>query len=193
MPRIVDKEAIKIEIMEAFARLSDERPLTAVSLREIAAEAGMSHTNVLRYFESKNSLHVATVHWASTFIFNSIETWFKANHLSDYPSRREYLDAFFTYFQTENQKGVNPRDVVMTCALGAYSPEIKAAIREEFARANRLFDACFSAEFGRPLTEDEISTIFLTFFGIYFARFNDVFPRGTACSPTLGFKCLISD
>lgn len=192
MPRIVDKEAIKLEIMEAFARLSDERPLTAISLREIAAEAGMSHTKVLRYFESRNSLHVATVHWATTFIIDSITEWFSSHRLTDYACKTDYLDAFFTHFQTGTQKGVNPRDVVMTCALGAYSPEIKAAIREEYDRLDKLLDSCLSAEFGRPLTEEELSAVSLTFFGIYFAKFNGAIPDGSFYRPARSFDSLIS-
>lgn len=191
MPRIVDKEAIKLEIMEAFARLSDERPLTAISLREIAAEAGMSHTKVLRYFENKNSLHVATVHWASSFIYDSVMNWFSCNHLADYKDKTEYLDAFFTYFQTEKQGGVNPRDVVMTCALGAYSPEIKEAIKEEFARADEVFGMRFGEEFGRQLTSDEITAITVSFFGIYFAKFNDIIPNGKVCRPLYGLDSLL--
>ncbi len=191
MPRIVDKEAIKLEIMEAFSRLSDERPLTAISLREIAAEAGMSHTKVLRYFENKNSLHVATVHWASSFIYDSINNWFSSNHLADYKGKAEYLDAFFSYFQTEKQGGVNPRDVVMTCALGAYSPEIKEAIREEFARADDVFGKYLSKEFGRPLSVEEITAVSVNFFGIYFAKFNEAIPYGSVCRPASSLESLI--
>lgn len=191
MPRIVDKEAIKLEIMKAFARLSDERPLTAISLREIAAEAGMSHTKVLRYFENKNSLHVATVHWASSFIYDNINNWFSSNHLCNYNSKAEYLDAFFSYFQTEKQGGVNPRDVVMTCALGAYSPEIKEAIREEFARADEVFGSFLGKEFGRTLTHEEISAISVSFFGIYFAKFNEAIPFGSVCKPISSFENMI--
>ena len=191
MPRIVDKEAIKLEIMKAFSRLSDERPLTAISLREIAAEAGMSHTKVLRYFKNKNSLHVATVHWASSFMYKNVTDWFSSHHLIDYPGKAEYLDAFFSYFQTEEQGGVNPRDVVMTCALGAYSPEIKDAIREEFAHANEVLGMHFGEEFGRQLTSDEITTITVGFFGIYFARFNDIIPLGSVCKPLSGFGSLL--
>lgn len=190
MPLVVDKNAIRLEIMKAFAHLSDERPLTAISLREIAAEAGMSHTKVLRYFESKTKLHVATVHWASSFIYESIASWFDSHSLADYPGKTEYLDAFFAHFQTEKQDGVNPRDVVMTCALGSYSPEIKAAVKEEFDRIGELFGKCLGRELGRALTENEISAVSVSFFGIYFARFNESLPDGAVCRPLSGFESL---
>ena len=62
MPLIVDKEKIKIEILDAYNRLSDTRPITDISLREISREASMSHSKVLRYFGDKNSLNIAAVH-----------------------------------------------------------------------------------------------------------------------------------
>ena len=43
MPLIVDKEAIREEILMAFQRCIEKKPLMNVSLRDIAAEAGMSH------------------------------------------------------------------------------------------------------------------------------------------------------
>lgn len=64
MPLIVDKEKIKMENLDAYNRLSDERPITDISLREISREAGMSHSKVLHYFGDKNSLNIVAVHRA---------------------------------------------------------------------------------------------------------------------------------
>lgn len=173
MPLIVDKEAIKLQILEAFNSLSDDRPLTDISLREIAAEAGMSHTKVLRYFSSKNSLHAASVHWASSFLCAAVDEWFSTHELSGYPSRWEYLDALFSYIAGGTMPGITPRNIVMTCSLGAYSPEIKAAVREEYAKLYQIFAARLTEAFGEELTEEEISAVFLLFNGIYFTGFNE--------------------
>ena len=43
MPLIVDKEAQRREILMAFQRCMEKKPMTKVSLRDIAAEAHMSH------------------------------------------------------------------------------------------------------------------------------------------------------
>ena len=58
MPLIVDKEAMRMEILMAFQRCIEKKPLTKVSLRDIAAEAGMSHAKLLNYFESRDDLVV---------------------------------------------------------------------------------------------------------------------------------------
>ena len=51
MPIIVDKDAMRLEILMAFQRCIEKKPMTKVSLRDIAAEAGMSHAKLLCYFE----------------------------------------------------------------------------------------------------------------------------------------------
>ena len=190
MPLIVDKEAIKLQILEAFNRLSDERPLTDISLREIAAEAGMSHTKVLRYFSSKNSLHEASVHWASSFLCAAVDAWFDCHKLSDYVSRQAFLDDFFTYIASGDLPGITPRNIVMTCSLGAYSDEIKAAVREEYEKLYQIFSVRLTEAFGPALTEEEISSVFLMFNGIYFTGFNNALFGGI--QPALGMEKLLA-
>ena len=38
MPIIVDKNAVRMEILMAFQRCIDKKPMTSISLRDIAAE-----------------------------------------------------------------------------------------------------------------------------------------------------------
>lgn len=189
MPLIVDKEAIKMDIIQALQRLSEQRPLTAISLREIAAEAGMSHSKILRYFSDKNSLLAACVHWAGGLMYEQAANWLDAHRLAAYPSKMAYLDAFFLHLQTTQSSDVSPRDVVMTCALSAYSDEIRRAAAEEFSRMDSLFCGRLSEEFGKALSREEVHTISVLFYGLYFSRFNgtisekDVFrPTAAICS-----------
>ena len=64
MPLIVDKAAVREEILMAFQRCIDKKPLMNVSLRDIAAEAGMSHPKLLNYFGSKDELILSYVRGA---------------------------------------------------------------------------------------------------------------------------------
>ena len=61
MPIIVDRDQIRRDILMAFQRCIERKPMMNVSLRDIAAEAGMSHAKLLNYFESKNDLILAYV------------------------------------------------------------------------------------------------------------------------------------
>lgn len=56
MPIIVDKDAVREEILMAFQRCIVRKPMTNISLRDIAREAGMSHPKLLNYFTDKDEI-----------------------------------------------------------------------------------------------------------------------------------------
>lgn len=58
MPKQVDHEERRRHIAEAVLRLAAERELEAVSLRDVAAEAGVSMGMVQHYFTSKDRMLV---------------------------------------------------------------------------------------------------------------------------------------
>lgn len=192
MPQIVNKDEIRLNIMDAFMRLSAERPLTAISLRDIALEAGMSHSKILRYFESKNALLVSCINWVSRMIIDDVAHWFETHRLKDYSCGQEYLDSFFEHFQAEDKTDLKPRDVVMSCALGAYSPEIKAAVKDAFSNLDELLNEKLSAEFGTAVSQEEITAVSVLFSGIYFAKFNESIPSGRICRPVSHMEKLLS-
>lgn len=56
MPKQVDHEARRIQIAEALMRLASRGGLEAVSLRDVAAEAGVSMGAVQHYFKTKDQM-----------------------------------------------------------------------------------------------------------------------------------------
>lgn len=190
MPRIVDSDAIRLQIIRAFQRLSDTRPLPAISLREIAAEAGMSHTKVLRYFENKNELYVSCVRYASDCIMEAVSAWIDSHSRSQFDSDRSFLDAFLRAILLQKDHGVKPRDVVMTCALGSYSPEVHAVIQDEFRLLREGLAEKLEVQLGRPLSPLEAYTMLILFSGVYFAGFTEVVPDDF-CSPLQGAALLL--
>ena len=83
MPLIVDKEAVRMEILMAFQRCIDSKPLTNVSLRDIAAEANMSHAKLLNYFDSKEELLVSYVRYTRDYMSQKCLAWFNEHDRSD--------------------------------------------------------------------------------------------------------------
>ncbi|MGW4483039.1 TetR/AcrR family transcriptional regulator [Amycolatopsis sp. NPDC004368] len=63
MPRRVDHEQRRREIAMAVWRIAAERGLESVSLREVAAEAGVSLRLVQYYFETKHNLLVLALRY----------------------------------------------------------------------------------------------------------------------------------
>ena len=67
MPIIVDKEKVRMDILLAFQRCIEKKPIDKVTLRDIAAEAGMSHPNVQNGIhpslrKSNRETNLATLH-----------------------------------------------------------------------------------------------------------------------------------
>lgn len=55
MPIIVDRDQIRRDILMAFQRCIERKPMMNVSLRDIAAEAGMSHAKLLNYLRAETT------------------------------------------------------------------------------------------------------------------------------------------
>lgn len=187
MPLVVNKEEIKLQILEAYERLSTQKPLTQISLREIAAEAGMSHTKVLRYFHDKNSLYIESARWASDLMVRDVREWLETHTFRDYPNEKAFLDGLFQDVRCAGSGSVSPRDVMMTCALAAYDERLKAVIQEAYLLLGEVFRAHLEAAFGRKLTEQEICAIVVLFNGVYFSAANESLlnPFGTPVLETL--------
>ncbi|MEV0385914.1 TetR/AcrR family transcriptional regulator [Nonomuraea sp. NPDC050643] len=56
MPRTVDHQARRLQIADAVHRIIDAKGMDSVSLREVAAEAGMSMGAVQYYFATKDEM-----------------------------------------------------------------------------------------------------------------------------------------
>lgn len=66
MPKKVDKDNIKMLILEAFQRCMLMKPLYKVSMRDIAKEAGISHAKIFYYFETKEELVIEYVRYVTS-------------------------------------------------------------------------------------------------------------------------------
>ena len=66
MPAIVDHDEIRMQILKALQRCIENKPFNQIPLRDIAAEAGMSHAKLLYYFKNKDELIISYVKYTST-------------------------------------------------------------------------------------------------------------------------------
>ena len=55
-------EVVKDRILKVSAKLFAENGIKAVSIRKIAAEAGINHALIIRYFGSKDNLVTEILH-----------------------------------------------------------------------------------------------------------------------------------
>lgn len=193
MPIVVDKEMIKNEIIEAFDRLSLERPLTDISLREIAIEAGMSHSKILRYFGNKNSLYEACVHWVAEKQKKSIVLWLELHKYEKDIDKIDYLNQFFEFLCGDEFKAVSPRNIIITCVMGAYNDQIMNIIQTEFENLKNIFIQHLSDIYCLNLTQNEKMAFDIIFYGIYFSDFLGALPVENKVNIATSLKSFLSE
>ena len=72
--------------------------------------------------------------------------------------------------------GFSPRNIVMTCALGAYSDNIRAAVKEEYNSIRALLLRSAEEALGKPLDPAVGYALLVLFNGMYFTAFNEGVP-----------------
>ena len=142
MPIIVDRDQIRMDILMAFQRCIERKPMMNVSLRDIAAEAGMSHAKLLNYFESKNDLILAYVRYTREYMSEKCSQWFAGHDRADYASNLAYMNAFMDYVANAPAHEQRPNATTQTYVLARYDPEIGRLVQEEFRAWRTLMEQC---------------------------------------------------
>ncbi|MGW7487713.1 TetR/AcrR family transcriptional regulator [Streptomyces sp. NPDC054786] len=91
MPKKVDHEARRQEISEALWRIASTRGLDGVSLRDVAAEAGISLGRLQHYFRTRDEMLLFALRHINRLAADRIRTRIEA--LTEEPTPREVLRA----------------------------------------------------------------------------------------------------
>ncbi|WP_280391926.1 TetR/AcrR family transcriptional regulator [Nocardia brasiliensis] len=92
MPRTADHTARRAQIAEALVRVAAHEGLHAVSMRSVAAEAGVSLRLVQYYFHTKSGLLIGALHHLEQ---QSRQRWAdRLRHLPDPPPPRTFVETF---------------------------------------------------------------------------------------------------
>lgn len=173
MPLIVDKEAIREEILMAFQRCIEKKPLMNVSLRDIAAEAGMSHPKLLNYFGSKEELILSYVRYIREFMSEKCKQWFEEHDRADYDSNLAYMNAFMSYVARGKVGENRPNATTQTYVLAHYDERVAELIREEFAEWRRVMEQCLKNIYGESVGRREAEGMMILIAGTFICNYND--------------------
>ncbi|MEV0368941.1 TetR/AcrR family transcriptional regulator [Streptomyces sp. NPDC050636] len=125
MPRKVDHEARRQEISEALCRIAGTRGLEGASLRDVAAEAGISLGRLQHYFGSKDEMLLFALRYINRLADQRIRESVAA--LTDEPSPRQVLRACLT--------GMLPLDEKSRIGMMVGAAYYTRAIHDEDLRA----------------------------------------------------------
>lgn len=178
MPLVVDREEEKRKILKAFEECLVDKPIFNVSLRDIAAKAGMTHPKILCYFESKDELVREYCRYIKTYMYSHCESWFNTHSPLDYVSKKEYLNAFLEYVAKGDEGETRPSATVQTYVLAKYDNDVNEMIHDEFMEWKALMKRCLVSVFGDNVSDDDAEYMMILISGIFICHYNGVLSPG---------------
>lgn len=173
MPIIVDKEAIKDEILMALERCIDKKPLMNISLRDIASEAGMSHPKLLNYFGSREEIILSYIRYTRDYMCEKCRAWFAEHNREHYGSNLEYMDAFMEYVAEGGSGETRPNATTHTYVLAHYSESVRRLIEEEFCLWRETMEQCLMNIYGDTAGKAQAEAMMILISGTFICKYNN--------------------
>ena len=172
MPKIVDREAVRLDILMAFQRCIGKKPIDKIPLRDIATEAGMSHPKLLNYFANKNEIIYTYIKYTQDFMSSHCQKWFRENRRDNFESNLEYLNAFMQYVAEGKEGELRPVAASQTFVLGYYDQEIGGMVRREFEDWHDTMSRCLQEACGEELGRREAEALMYLCVGVMVCNYN---------------------
>jgi TetR/AcrR family transcriptional regulator, transcriptional repressor of bet genes len=140
MPRWVDQQARRRQIVEALWRVTTDRGLESVSLRQVAAEAGVSVGMVQHYFKDKDELLVFALDSLSAHAGGRVARGIDA--LAEPGDPRKQVRAMLIEALPLDEERARRATVSSAfLARAAVDPKVSASCRDAYAREHELLAA----------------------------------------------------
>ena len=172
MPLIVDKEAVRREILMAFERCIVKKPMTKITLRDIAEEAGMSHPKLLHYFENRDDLVVSYLRYTRDYMTEKCKLWFATHPRADYESNLAYMNAFMAYVAKGDPGEKRPNATTQTYVLAHYSDAVADLVKGEFREWRETMEQCLAAIYGPEVGRHEAEAMMILIAGTFICNYN---------------------
>lgn len=133
MPKKVDHQARRVAIAEAVWRLMARGGIEAVTMRNVAASAGMSLGQVQHYFSSKDELLSSAYELVTDFV--AARTSHRPDPVAEEePGPREVVrNALVELLPLDQQRGVEAHVAVAFLAKAAVTTSLAAQLRKTHA------------------------------------------------------------
>ena len=172
MPLVVDHDAVRYDILMALQECIEEKPLTNISLRDIAKAAGMPHSKLLYYFKDKKDLIKSYVLFTRDYMSEKCVEWFLDNPPEGYAAKIDYINAFMEYVATGKVGENRPNATTQTYVLAHYDPEIAALVQQEFWDWKDTMEQCLKVVYGDTIGENEAEAMMILISGTFICNYN---------------------
>lgn len=174
MPLIVDKDEVQLNIIHAFQECIKEKPLAAISMRDVAAQAHMSHQKLLYYFKDKNDLVYSYVRYAKDFFSSKCMEWFEENEQKKNETNKAYINRFLKYVAEGKEDEHRPNATVQIYILAQYDKEIADMVQNMFAAWKETMKQCLVRIYAKEVGEKEAEAMMILISGTFLCNYNKV-------------------
>ena len=136
MPKKVDHQAQRALIADALMRVAATRGLEAVSLRHVAAEAGVSTGMVQHYFRTKDEMMV----FALDMVSAGVKARLEAGDQRVVPTPRDLVRALLLQMlPLDEQRSTEGKVALAFLSYAAVRPHVAAELRQNTAQMRAFF------------------------------------------------------
>jgi len=171
MPIVVNKDKVRMDILMAFQRCIESKPMTKVTLRDIAAESGMSHAKLLNYFESRDDIVVSYVKYTKDYMTEKCVEWFAGHPREGYDSNLAYMNAFMEYVANGQEGEERPSATTQTYVLTHYNPRIAELVADEFREWRETMEKCLISVYGGEIGRHEAEAMMILISGTFICNY----------------------
>ncbi len=172
MPKIVDREQMRMDILMAFQRCIETKPIESISLRDIAEEAGMAHPSLLHYFSTRDELVLEYVKYTRKYMTEHCMTWFATHDRKEYDSNLAFLNDIMHYVAEAPEGELRPNATTQTYVLGHYKDEIGKMVTDEFREWRNIMEKCLVEVYGEEAGKREAEAMMILISGTFICNYN---------------------
>ncbi|WP_086825104.1 TetR family transcriptional regulator C-terminal domain-containing protein [Allokutzneria sp. NRRL B-24872] len=126
MPKVIDPELRRAQVVHALLRLTAERGLDEVSVAKVAAAAGVSVGLVQHYFATKDEMLLLAFHTIDERFDERLRRWLEdsGQDLAEVPARSLVREALSQLMPLDDERADEVRVWLAFCARGAATPQL---------------------------------------------------------------------
>jgi len=178
MPKIVDTAAEKQKIIDAFQQCVLRKPIEKVSVRDIAKEAGTSHTKIFSYFNNKEEIimtYAKQIANLYSYTFENIITSISTERRD----KKEILRRLISELYRVDPDNIVEKLYAQIYVLGQYSEEMREVVLEAYSGwRNSLKNILITSD--AEDAESKTRSLLVLVEGILIYRMNDALSKSEA-------------
>ncbi|MGI6590865.1 MAG: TetR/AcrR family transcriptional regulator [Eggerthellaceae bacterium] len=172
MPAIVDKESVREDVLRAFRACIERKPISKITLRDVAEEAGMSHAKLLYYFDSRDDLVHEYMRWSRGYLIDRYEGWFDKHPRTDYDSDLDYFNSFLDFVAHGDTRDSQLNSIIQTYVLAHYDPAAKQLLDDEYDAWLNTLKRCLRKVYGTERDPRQAEALMVVVSGMFICRYN---------------------